>query len=52
MSRAHSTLGATRSMGSLVVATEDFVKKQVAAMSHDASHDWRYFRPFGVVSLA
>ena len=52
MSTADSTQGVTRSFVSLVMATEDFVKQQIAALNHDASHDWRYFQSFGIVSLA
>lgn len=43
MSTAHSARIASRSVHNMVLATEAFVKSQLAALNHDASHDWRYF---------
>lgn len=52
MSTANGARIASRSVHNMVLATEAFVKSQVAALSHDASHDWRYFQPFSASSLA
>ena len=42
MSTGNGARIASRSVHNMVLATEAFVKSQVAALSHDASHDWRY----------